>query len=81
MMAIHKNDNVESLKNYRPISLHFADYKTLTQAIADRIIALLGFHQSKEQAGFLKEYCAAHNFYSMNQAKHTNVQNIISLCM
>jgi hypothetical protein len=52
--VIHKKDDVEDVKNYRPISLCNVDYKIIARAQANRLTEMLPMVIDEEQTGFVK---------------------------
>jgi hypothetical protein len=54
LVIIHKKDDKENLKNYRPLTLMNSDYKIIAKALATRLASVISEVVGTHQSGFIK---------------------------
>ena len=61
LSLLHKKEDVNLIKNYRPISLTNVDYRILRQVLANRLYKILPTLISLDQAGYVKRRYIGNN--------------------
>ena len=81
-MIPKKDQALQELKNWRPITLLNCDYKIASKAIASRLKAVLQNLVHNDQAGFLKGWSIAENICLINNViSYTELKNIPGLLL
>ena len=77
-----KNANLNSIKNWRPLTLLNCDYKIATKAIASRIKMVLPKLVSNDQNGFIRYRFIGENIRLIDSViKYTKVKNMPGLLL
>ena len=75
-----KDANLNSIKNWRPLTLLSCDYKIATKAIASRIKMVLPKLVSNDQTGFIRDRFIGENIRLIDSViKYTKAKNMPGL--
>ena len=72
-----KNNEIELLKNWRPISLLCVDYKILTKIISNRLKPTLDITISKEQTCGIRNQSIFSSLFTIQELIHHSTKNDI----
>ena len=76
-----KDANLNSIKNWRPLTLLNCDYKIATKAIASRIKAFLPKLVFSDQTGFIRDKCIGKNIRFKDSVKYSKAINMPGLLL
>ncbi|KAL1447418.1 hypothetical protein WDU94_003530 [Cyamophila willieti] len=81
MILIHKKGDKKDIGNYRPISLLSVMYKIFTGILANRIEDVLERSQSKEQAGFRRNFSTLDHIQTVRELIERHIEFEMPLCL